>query len=591
MQKKRKLTKKEIQSIVSKIECHGYGMKDVSVNIRKRIQDQCTERLREIKIYPEMIPSLESEILKQYAHSLVEPGESVGVLTAQSIGEKNTQLVLNSVVKDTLIEIYDKTEWITTSIGEWIDNIIVNNPNVQSIPANRTLYAKLEGHTWIYGCNEDGVVRMHRILGVSKHLPVGKLIHIKTETGREVIATRQKSFLVWNGSKILPKEGKHLEIGDLVPVTCPRKTPTTNDVFFDPIISIIEVDETDKYVYDLTVEDVKNFQLANGLHIRDTFHSAGQAMATVVTGIPRFSELMSASKNPKSPITKIFFNRRMNSIQEIRKHFYPYLLHTTVHTITSRIYQRSTPRKWYDAYFLMNPIEIPESFICITIQTKPDMIFDRRLTLEDVAKSIQQAFPETLCIPSPEAIGIVDVWIDEAEVNDKTLKRLKTQTLKGVRGLVSIAYMKTDDNEHYVITNGYNIVELAKIPFVDIHRTLSNHIWEVFEYFGIEATREFLIQEFMDVVSSDGFVNKCHVQLLVDAMTFTGNVTSISRFGVHKNQSGPLTKASFEKTVDNFLRSAIYGEIDNTKGVSSSIVCGKPSVVGTGMCNLLYDGI
>ena len=44
----------------------------------------------------------------------------------------------------------------------------------------------------------------------------------------------------------------------------------------------------------------------------------------------------------------------------------------------------------------------------------------------------------------------------------------------------------------------------------------------------------------MNVVSSDGtFINERHVMLLVDIMTFTGNIISISRYGMKKNQCGP----------------------------------------------------
>ena len=48
-------------------------------------------------------------------------------------------------------------------------------------------------------------------------------------------------------------------------------------------------------------------------------------------------------------------------------------------------------------------------------------------------------------------------------------------------------------------------------------------MWEIYEIFGIEAARQSLIDEFMDVVSSDGtFINKRHILLLADIMTFSG---------------------------------------------------------------------
>ena len=39
----------------------------------------------------------------------------------------------------------------------------------------------------------------------------------------------------------------------------------------------------------------------------NTFHSAGLAISTVLTGVPRFSELLNASKEPKARMVNIYF--------------------------------------------------------------------------------------------------------------------------------------------------------------------------------------------------------------------------------------------------------------------------------------------
>ena len=46
------------------------------------------------------------------------------------------------------------------------------------------------------------------------------------------------------------------------------------NIYFDKIIKIEYIDGTTPYVYDLTVEKTRNFQLFNGLNMRDTFHKA-----------------------------------------------------------------------------------------------------------------------------------------------------------------------------------------------------------------------------------------------------------------------------------------------------------------------------
>jgi hypothetical protein len=115
-------------------------------------------------------------------------------------------------------------------------------------------------------------------------------------------------------------------------------------------------------------------------------------------------------------------------------------------------------------------------------------------------------------------------------------------------------------------------------------------MWEIYTIFGIEAARQFLIEEYMDVVSSDGsFVNSSNVELLVDVMVYTGTIISISRYGQKKVGCGPMAKASFEESLENFLKAGINGEKETTDGVSASIMLGKMPKTGTGVFDLLLD--
>ena len=41
--------------------------------------------------------------------------------------------------------------------------------------------------------------------------------------------------------------------------------------------------------------------------------------------------------------------------------------------------------------------------------------------------------------------------------------------------------------------------------------------------------------------------------------------------------------------MDNFLKAGLYGEQEETKGVSASIICGKIAHIGSGVCELIID--
>jgi DNA-directed RNA polymerase beta' subunit len=84
-------------------------------------------------------------------------------------------------------------------------------------------------------------------------------------------------------------------------------------------------------------------------------------------------------------------------------------------------------------------------------------------------------------------------------------------------------------------------------------------------------------------------INMCHAMILVDRMTHNGTISSITRYTMKKEESGPMGKASFEETMDNFLNAAAEGDKEPTEGVSASIICGKRASIGTGMIKISID--
>jgi DNA-directed RNA polymerase beta' subunit len=64
---------------------------------------------------------------------------------------------------------------------------------------------------------------------------------------------------------------------------------------------------------------------------------------------------------------------------------------------------------------------------------------------------------------------------------------------------------------------------------------------------------------------------------------------TVDRYGINKNNIGPLAKASFEETEKILLRAALFGEMDPVTGVSSKIMTGQPIKGGTTFSQLLLD--
>jgi DNA-directed RNA polymerase beta' subunit len=90
-----------------------------------------------------------------------------------------------------------------------------------------------------------------------------------------------------------------------------------NDLEFDEIVSIEEVSNTTPYAYDLTVEETRNFDIYNGLCLRDTFHNSGTSSKSNVTrGVPRIEEILRLTKKPKNPSMTVYLKSEDELLQD-----------------------------------------------------------------------------------------------------------------------------------------------------------------------------------------------------------------------------------------------------------------------------------
>jgi DNA-directed RNA polymerase beta' subunit len=157
----------------------------------------------------------------------VQPGEQVGIIAAQSIGEPATQMTLNSVDWDTKIMIAKNGKIITPQIGEFIDNYynsLEDKTKVQELPNNQIYIPLDDGNDWkAVSCDEDGKMVWTKLEAITRHPVVNDdgtntILEVELESGRTVKATKAKSFLTLQNGKILDINGSELKIGDELPI-------------------------------------------------------------------------------------------------------------------------------------------------------------------------------------------------------------------------------------------------------------------------------------------------------------------------------------------------------------------------------------
>jgi len=139
-------------------------------------------------------------------------------------------------------------------------------------------------------------------------------------------------------------------------------------------------------------------------------------------------------------------------------------------------------------------------------------------------------------------------------------------------------------------TTGSNLLEVLALDFIDGNRTFSNDINEIFNILGIEAARQVLYNEFVEVMEfSDVYINYHHLSLLCDRMSSTKGMVSIFRSGILNDDIGPISKSTFEVHTEVLLKASRHAEFDHMRGVSASVMMGQHGYFGTGSFNIVLD--
>jgi DNA-directed RNA polymerase II subunit RPB1 len=181
------------------------------------------------------------------------------------------------------------------------------------------------------------------------------------------------------------------------------------------------------------------------------------------------------------------------------------------------------------------------------------------------------------------------------ELQDYILSNFNLKGLDGITGIDVLPQSQVEIQkdgsielkEQYILsTDGINMSGIRGIFGIDHTKTITNDMYSIYANFGIEAVRNKLINEISELIDN---VNYHHISLLVDVMTHSGSLISIDRHGINRQDTDPLSRASFEKTMEQFINAAAFNETDRLKSVSSRIIIGRMINGGTGYCQLMMD--
>lgn len=385
----------------------------------------------------------------------------------------------------------------------------------------------------------------------------------------------------------------------------------------------------------------------------DSFHVSGTAAAVKATsGVPRLKEILSATKKTKTPTLIIYMKQDVASIVnpeideegevtdpriDITKNHAMNIKNSIEITKLSDILQYSEiywdNGEYYETNIakdqgIMNiykEFEELESNSCKVRSSSPwvlRLVFNKSkmnlfgLKMIDIYTKLNSAYDKYIdCVYSDDnaeecifRIKMTELALKDIDDKDEiaTIKAIEHNIvyqilLKGYKGIKKVSLNKKKytkynsetnkfDNivEWVLDTDGTNLIEILSNPNIDTTRTISNDIREIYETLGIEAARNALYKELI-AVTSEGSMNFRHMSLLIDTMTYKGQLMSIDRHGINRGDIGPLAKSSFEETTDMLINASIFSEYDKVNGVSANVMLGQQPPCGTGDSRILID--
>ena len=158
-------------------------------------------------------------------------------------------------------------------------------------------------------------------------------------------------------------------------------------------------------------------------------------------------------------------------------------------------------------------------------------------------------------------------------------------TIHVIPGITAAQY---SDADGVINTEGSNLIAMREYAhIIDVNRTMTNDIVAMLHLYGVEAARATIVKEMHGVFSGHGIsVDQRHLNLIADTMTKGGGFTPFNRIGMKGNVS-PFMKMSFETTV-GFLKDAVMErDWDELKNPSARIVVGRLGGIGTGAFDVL----
>lgn len=300
----------------------------------------------------------------------------------------------------------------------------------------------------------------------------------------------------------------------------------------------------------------------------DTFHFAGVSEMNVTMGLPRLIEVLDARKTISTEMMEVYLLPPYSEGKDIKK-------------IAEKVKETS-----FREYINEVNIDVLEATMTITLDENKMALVDASpdKLVKILAKSLKGI---QLKVEGNTIIAKSSSKTDTLKEIYLLKEKIKDVYINGVKGIKMVLPVKRED-EYLLVTAGTNFKSILKVEGVDTTRTVTNNIYEIESSLGVEAARQAIINEINKVLDNQGIeIDVRHVMLVADAMSMSGTMLGISRYGIVKEKPSVLARASFETPLKHIFNAAMHGEIDNLNSVIENVMINQPVPLGTGVPRLV----
>ncbi|XP_056410396.1 DNA-directed RNA polymerase I subunit RPA1 isoform X2 [Hyla sarda] len=185
-------------------------------------------------------------------------------------------------------------------------------------------------------------------------------------------------------------------------------------------------------------------------------------------------------------------------------------------------------------------------------------------------------------------LPLMKVHFDMSSLISTLAHNVVIHETKGItRCLLNETTNKNGAKETILNTEGINLQEMFRYSdILNLKRLYTNDIHAMANTYGIEAAVRVVQKEIRDVFAVYGIeVDPRHLSLVADYMCFEGTYQSLSRYGMASNSS-PFQQMTFETSYKFLKEATMNGAKDSLQSPSACIVVGKVVKGGTGLFDL-----